>query len=274
MSPHIFERMDMEHRFDPNEDAGLFQRKPLKEEIFEILHKRVIAGKYPPGEWLRQEDIASQLGVSQTPVREALDLLVSAGIAERVPYRGVRVLQLTTNEIIDSYSLRLLLESTAARAAARNRTQAQIDNLFLIVEKTKDLMTLNDMSLQRQLNREFHLLIVAVGGNQLMNRVYEMITNSFPDWMLYEYMFRHPELLESCLNMEYLEHRAIAEAIAGGNAELAAEQTLKHILNLGEELVTFLGIPENILQLKEQELGPLFVEIQNIKNYQVPNQPL
>jgi DNA-binding GntR family transcriptional regulator len=101
--------MNMEHRFDHNEEAGLFQRKPLKEEIFEILHKRVIAGEYPSGEWLRQEDIASQLGVSQTPVREALDLLVSAGTAERVPYRGVRVLQLTANEIIDSYSLRLLL---------------------------------------------------------------------------------------------------------------------------------------------------------------------
>jgi DNA-binding GntR family transcriptional regulator len=262
----------MENRYDPNEDAGLFQRKPLKEEIFEILHKRVIAGKYSPGEWLRQEDIASQLGVSQTPVREALDLLVSAGIAERVPYRGVRVLQLTINEIIDSYSLRLLLESTAARAAAHNRTQAQIDNLFFIVEQTKDLMSLNEMSRQRQLNREFHLLIVAAGGNQLMSKMYEMVTNSFPDWMLYEYMFRHPELLESSLTLEYHEHKAIVEAIAGSNADLAAEQTLKHILNLGKELVAFLGIPENILRPKEQELGPLFVEIQNLKTSQPPTQ--
>jgi DNA-binding GntR family transcriptional regulator len=261
--------MNMERSFD-FEENGLFQRKPLKDEIFEILHKRVIAGKYPPGEWLRQEEIASQLGVSQTPVREALDLLVSAGIAERVPYRGVRVLQLTTQEILNSYSLRLLLESTAARAAAHNHTQAQVEHLFAIVERTKDLLTLNDMSLQRQLNREFHLGLVAAGGNQLMSKMYEMVTNSFPDWMLYEYMFRHPELLESSLKMEYLEHRAIVEAIAGSHAELAAEQTLKHILNLGRELVAFLGIQENILQLKEQELGPLCVEIQNLKTYQPP----
>jgi DNA-binding GntR family transcriptional regulator len=248
----------MEYHFDPNEDAELFQRKPLKEEIFEILHKRVIAGKFHPGEWLRQEEIASQLGVSQTPVREALDLLVSAGIAKRVPYRGVHVLQLTTNEIIDSYSLRLLLESTAARAAAHNRTQAQIDNLFSIVEQTKDLMTLNDMSRQRQLNREFHILIVSVGGNQLLSKTYEMVTNSFPDWMLYEYMFRHPELLESSLTTEYHEHKAIVEAIESGDAELAAGRTLEHILNLGKELVAFLGIPESILRPKEQELGLLF----------------
>ncbi|MBK9208327.1 MAG: winged helix-turn-helix transcriptional regulator [Anaerolineales bacterium] len=59
--------------------------KPLKEEIFDALHRQIIAGKYSPGDWLRQEDIASQMGVSMTPVREALDLLVAASLAERVP---------------------------------------------------------------------------------------------------------------------------------------------------------------------------------------------
>ncbi len=54
--------------------------KPLKEEIFDALHRHIIAGKYGPGDWLRQEDIASQMGVSMTPVREALDLLVASGL--------------------------------------------------------------------------------------------------------------------------------------------------------------------------------------------------
>lgn len=255
--------------FDANEENEFFQRKPLKEEIFEILHKRIIAGKYQPGEWLRQEELASQLGVSQTPVREALDLLVSAGLAERAPYRGVRVLQLTKNEIVEAYALRLFLESTAARAAAYHRTPTQLEQMRSLVEQTKDLMTLNDMSRQRQLNREFHLAIVAAGGNQLMSKMYAMVTNSFPDWMLYEYMFRHPELLEASLIQEYREHLAIVEAIEAGNAELAAAQTLKHILNLGQELVAFLGIPESLLLSKEQELGPLSVEIQNLKTSQV-----
>src|SRR3990172_10809125 len=88
--------------------------KPLKEEIYDALHRQIIAGKYGPGDWLRQEDIASQMGVSMTPVREALDLLVAAGLAERVPYRGVRVLQLSTQEIIESYGLRIMLEPAAA----------------------------------------------------------------------------------------------------------------------------------------------------------------
>lgn len=240
-------------------ETDFFQRKPLKEEVFEYLHKRIIAGKYAPGEWLRQEEISSRLGVSQTPVREALDLLVSAGLAEREPYRGVRVLQLSQDEIIDSYTLRLLLESAAARIAARNRTQAQVEKLARIVEETKSLMTLSEMSTRRQLNREFHILLVEASRNTLFSKMYALVCNQFPDWMLYEYMFRHPELLESSLIKEYQEHKAIAEAVASGNPELTARHVVLHIQNLGKELVSFLGISEAVLQSKEEQLGPLLV---------------
>lgn len=223
------------------------QRKPLKEEIFEVLHKRIIAGKYTPGDWLRQEEIASQLGVSQTPVREALDLLVSAGLAEREPFRGVRVLQLTMEEIAESYSMRLLLECTAAADAARVITADQIGNLFRIVEQTRQLLTLNDMSTQRHLNREFHLAIVRASGNSLQSKLYQIVANTFPDWMLYEYMFRHPELLEQSLKEEYQEHVDIVEALKVHDEERSAKMTLIHIKNLGKELVEFLGVPAELI---------------------------
>lgn len=237
-----------------NDDADLLERKSLKEEIFDVLHKRIIAGKYAPGEWLRQEDISSQLGVSQTPVREALDLLVSSGLAERIPYRGARVLQLTTEEIVDSYGLRLLLESTAAAVTARKRTQEQLQTLYNMVEKTEALMTLNDMSVQMQLNREFHHAIVAVGGNSLMTKLYKMVSHQFPDWMLYEYMFRYPELLQPSLTKEFQEHKAIVDAISAQNPEQAAKNVVTHIKNLGMELVSFLGIPQAMLAEKEKQM--------------------
>jgi DNA-binding GntR family transcriptional regulator len=237
--------------------GNLFQRRPLKKDIFEFLHKRIIAGKYAPGEWLRQEEIASQLGVSQTPVREALDLLVSSGLAVREPYRGVRVLQLTTEEIVDSYALRLLLESSAARAAALCHPQVLLNRLMQLLDEMKPLVTLNDMSQQRQLNREFHLTVVAASGNAMLAKLYEMVANTFPDWMLYEYMFRHPELLQSSLESEYAEHKAIADAIAAGNADMAAQHVAAHISSRRKELVMFLGIPENLLDEKVWQFGPL-----------------
>jgi DNA-binding GntR family transcriptional regulator len=103
------------------EESELIQKRPLKEDIFDVLHEKIISGVYKPGDWLRQDDIATQLGVSMTPVREALDLLVSAGLAERVPYRGVRVRQMSTKDVVEAYGLRLILEAVIAQEAARNR---------------------------------------------------------------------------------------------------------------------------------------------------------
>jgi DNA-binding GntR family transcriptional regulator len=243
---------------DTQKDLESLQRRSLKEEIFDVLHDKIIAGQVGPGEWLRQEDIASQLGVSMTPVREALDLLVSVGLAERVPYRGVRVPQLTQDEIAEAYAMRLLLEAAGARAAALKREQAQVDELKRILSRMKSLLSLEDMSTLRQLSRQFHRSVVAIGGNSTLDRLYEMIMNSFPDWMLYEYLFRHTNLLESSLSDEYTEHMALVEAIEAGNADLAERMAIAHIRQLGEDLVSYLGIPYEVLESKARNLSASF----------------
>lgn len=247
----------MEARLDSPPDLSLtLQPRLLKGTIFELLHARIIAGRYAAGEWLRQEDIASQLGVSMTPVREALDLLVSVGLAERVPYRGVRVPELTAEEIVDAYILRLVLESAAARLAALNVSQDQLDEMRSIIEQTRSLTTLDDMSAQQQLNRRLHFLLVEASGNQLLLKTYTMVSNKFPDWRLYEYMFRHPELLETSLSREYDEHMAILDALAAGDGERAACGVQAHIHNLAAELVLFLGIPGDVLNAREAQIAP------------------
>jgi DNA-binding GntR family transcriptional regulator len=243
---------------DSQKDLESLQRKSLKEEIFEVLHGKIIAGKVGPGEWLRQEDIATQLGVSMTPVREALDLLVSVGLAERVPYRGVRVPQPSPDEIVEAYAMRLLLEGAGARAAALKREQPQVDELKRILSRMKGLLSLNDMSTLRQLSRQFHQSVVAIGGNSMLDRLYAMVMNSFPDWMLYEYLFRHTDLLEQSLANEYEEHMKVVEAIEAGDADLAEQQAIMHIEGLGEDLETFLSISHELLESKARALSASF----------------
>lgn len=238
----------------PSEDA--LQKKSLREGVFELLHGRIIAGKYPPGEWLRQEELSSQLGVSQTPVREALDLLVSVGLAERVPYRGVRVPELSADEIVDAYVLRLIVESAAARLAAINRTPEQLEAIAAMIEQTRSMVTLAAMSALRQLNKRLHQAVVEAGGNPMLAKVYEMTSNQFPDWRLYEYMFRHPELLEESLQREYHEHLALLEALRRGDPEAAAAQAVTHIRGLAHELVEYLDIPAERLQARERQIWP------------------
>jgi DNA-binding GntR family transcriptional regulator len=233
------------------------QRKSLKDEVFDVLHGRIIAGQYAAGEWLRQEEISSQLGVSMTPVREALDLVVSAGLAERVPYRGVRVLQPTIKEILNSYGMRLLLESAAVFAAAHTATSEQIGEMESILAESRLLVQLNDMSRQRVLSRHLHSAIVAASGNAQLHRAYVTVLNTFPDWMLYEYLFRHPDLLDESMDGESKEHGYIVNAVARHDAQQAVECTLEHLLNRGKELETYLGIPRDMVQAAEEQVLPL-----------------
>jgi DNA-binding GntR family transcriptional regulator len=241
-------------------------RKPLKEEVFEVLHGRIIAGQYSAGEWLRQEEISSQLGVSMTPVREALDLLVSAGLAERVPYRGVRILEPSSKEILNSYGMRLLLESAAVFAAAINVSGAQVAQLRAILDESRSLVMLSDMSHQRVLSRQLHAAIVAASGNTQLHRIYTTVLNTFPDWMLYEYLFRHPEALGESMDNEYKEHCAIVEAVGIHEPELAVERTLVHLMNRGKELETYLGIPRDLVQATEDQVLPLLTKHTISKN--------
>jgi len=242
----------------PQNDLENLQRRSLKEEIFDVLHERIIAGKASPGEWLRQDDIATQLGVSMTPVREALDLLVSVGLAERVPYRGVRVPQPSADEIAEAYAMRILLEGAGAHAAALKREQTQVDELKRILSRMKGLLSLNDMSTLRQLSRQFHQSVVAIGGNGSLDKLYEMIMNTFPDWMLYEYLFRHTDLLEQSLADEYEEHMKLVEAIEAEDAALAEQMAISHIRSLGEDLVAYLSISQEVLESKARLLSASF----------------
>jgi DNA-binding GntR family transcriptional regulator len=233
--------------------------KPLKEEIYDALHRQIIAGKYGPGDWLRQEDIATLMGVSMTPVREALDLLVSKGLAERVPYRGVRVREMSAKDIADAYGLRLILEALTAREAALNITPEQISVLEKILTEMRKRVKLNEMPQERQLSREFHSMIAEASGNELLVELYAVVANAFPDWLLYEAVFRKPELLASSVAQTYEEHAAILDALKKGDADKSAQKSMDHILDSGKWLKEYLNIPEDLLREKE-ELATLMIK--------------
>jgi DNA-binding GntR family transcriptional regulator len=241
--------------FESNE---ILRKRSLTDEVYEYLSGKIIAGKYASGDWLRQEDISNLLGVSQTPVREALDRLVATGLAERVPYRGVRVPLLESKEIVDSFLLRLILEPSAARLAAARIEQDEVLNLSALVKKTAKLVTLEDMSALRQLNKEFHTQLVEAAGSPLLHKLYVITINAFPDWMLYEYMFRHPELLKSSLESEYLEHKAIVDALKAKDPELTEVKVAQHIKNLWHDLKASLEISDELGQEAEHKIAAIF----------------
>ncbi|HRQ23891.1 MAG TPA: GntR family transcriptional regulator [Anaerolineales bacterium] len=231
--------------------------KPLKEEIYDALHRQIIAGKYSPGDWLRQEDIASQMGVSMTPVREALDLLVAKGIAERVPYRGVRIREMSAKDVVEAYGMRLFLEAMIARETALNATPEQLARMEAIMDEMDRHVELNEMPQERQLSREFHAAIAEASGNNLLMQLYAIVSNAFPDWLLYEALYRQPELVSGSVAQTHDEHAAILEAFKKRDPDLAVNVSLEHVMESGRWLEIYRDIPAKLLREKEIQVSHL-----------------
>ena len=240
-----------------SEETELIQKRPLKEDIFDVLHEKILAGIYKPGDWLRQEDIATQLGVSMTPVREGLDLLVSAGLAERVPYRGVRVREMSTKDVVEAYGMRLILEALIAQEAARNITPEQVAGLESMLDEMKKHDTLKEVSSERKSSREFHSAIAEATKNDLLIKLYAVVANAFPDWLLYEALFRYPELIADSMASTYQEHVAIVDALRKRDAQGAVQKSIEHLLESGKWLEEYLDIPAELLREKEQQVSSL-----------------
>ena len=236
------------------EESEFIQKRPLKEDIFDVLHDKIVSGKYKPGEWLRQDDIATQLGVSMTPVREALDLLVSSGLAERVAYRGVRVREIANKDIVEAYGLRLYLEVVIAQEAARHITPEQVAGLERTILEMKKHDNLKDVSIARRLSREFHSAIADATKNDLLIKLYSVVSNAFPDWLLYEALFRYPEILQDSMTDMHDEHTVIVNALKKGDAHKAALKSVEHVMESGEWLVEYLNIPAGLLREKEEQV--------------------
>jgi DNA-binding GntR family transcriptional regulator len=241
----------MARRSKKPEENEFIQKRPLKDDIFDILHDKIVSGKYKPGVWLRQDDIATQLGVSMTPVREAFDLLVASGLAERVAYRGVRVRETATKDIVEAYGLRLHLEVVIAEEAARHITPEQVSGLERTILEMQKHNNLKDVSIQRRLSRAFHSSIADATKNDLLIKLYGVVSNAFPDWLLYEALFRYPEILQDSMVSMHTEHTAIVDALKKGNGLKAALKSVEHVMESGQWLVDYLDIPAGWLREKK-----------------------
>jgi DNA-binding GntR family transcriptional regulator len=105
------------------------QFRTVGDMVYGVLREGILTGALPPGEWLRQDALANQLGVSRIPVRSALLQLEAEGLIRVDPYRGATVNQLTTAEMREIYELRIVLETHALRKAVGHMTPERLDRL-------------------------------------------------------------------------------------------------------------------------------------------------
>jgi GntR family transcriptional regulator, rspAB operon transcriptional repressor len=214
----------------------------LSDRVYQRLRDAILDGRLASGQWLRQEILSNELGTSQLPVREAIRRLASEGLAVRIPYRGVQVVEYSPEDIIDMFNVRLVLECMAVRYAATRISPGDLEKLKKNLVEANRYKKNDQMPLRRNLNAEFHLTICRASNHRYLIRQTEMMWSWFPSTILYEGMRRQQEFSRSRLERENKEHQVILQALVRKDAAKAEEATRRHIRNLSQELAEVLGI--------------------------------
>lgn len=156
-------------------DVG--EMKTLRDRIAESIRTSIIDGRIKPGERLTEPEVARQLGVSRTPLREAFFLLTSEGFVEAEPRRGVVVSDLSEKDAEETYILKGTLEGLGARLAAAHVTSDLIGKLKSLNERIADTMehASPDLGSILAYNNEFHQILTDASGNRKLARMVSML---------------------------------------------------------------------------------------------------
>jgi len=197
------------------------------ETVYLTLRARILSGELGANAVLREQALAEELGVSRTPVREALRRLDEAGLVSFVPNRGATVVEWSLEQVRETYFVRAALESRAAGLAATRITVAELDQLSDLIEAMEPVVTATDpdgVSELGRLNAEFHRIVVSASRSaQLMT-----LTSSVARVPLMAEAFRRDGVQFRARSNH--QHRDILTALRSGDSLWAEVAMRSHVL--------------------------------------------
>lgn len=193
---------------------------------YEVLQRGIASGEYPPGSWLREEDVAAAAGVSRTPVREALHRLQAEGLVQILRNRGAVVVGWTARDLDDIYDLRVLLEGYGVRRAAQARENVDFDGLRAMCTEMEQLLPgAGEPELQRigGLCIDFHVTLNQASQNrQLIAIIPTLLATPFVREAFHHHTHHD-------LERAFAFHREILEALDEGDGEWAEGVMRAHL---------------------------------------------
>lgn len=147
---------------------------PLREVVFNTLRDAILKGKLEPGEHLMEVQLANKLGVSRTPIREAIRQLQTEGLVIMTPRKGAVVAEITKEDLTDVLEVRTTLEKMAVELACRNMTEEELEGLKKCHEELKEMLGKSELPLVANKDEEFHDLIYAASHNK---RLIQILSN-------------------------------------------------------------------------------------------------
>lgn len=217
----------MSIQFHANMDEFL----PLRDVVFNTLRKAILTGELKPGERLMEIHLANQLGVSRTPIREAIRKLELEGLVIMIPRRGAEVAQITEKSLKDVLEVRRALDALCAELACDRITTGEIERLKSACEKFEKETLTGDATTMAEADVELHDIIVEATGNK---RLVQLINNLSEQ--MYRYRFEYIKD-ENQHNRLVEEHRMIYESIVHRDKEAAARAAKVHIDNQEKSII-------------------------------------
>src|SRR5215469_2572065 len=156
-------------------DGIRIQRTDLAEEVYRVLRDRIFTAALRPGEKIRPESVAQELGVSRTPVVEAINRLAEQGLVVPQPHRGTFVSDLSLERVIALFDVRLMVEEFGARRGLAQATDADVARLRALLDEEAVLIhedSVTDYLAWLRLNREFHQACVDLAGNPVLSEMH------------------------------------------------------------------------------------------------------
>ncbi|MFI1014619.1 GntR family transcriptional regulator [Streptomyces sp. NPDC020965] len=196
---------------------------PAAERVYAHVKQAVLDRRYEGGTLLTEGELADAVGVSRTPVREALLKLEVEGLIKLYPKKGALVLAVSAQEIADVVETRLLVEEHAARKAVP-ASPLLIARLEDLLEQQKRQGEAGDLAAVAVTDRAFHAEIVRSGGNEILSRLYDQLRDRQLR-MGVAIMHAHPDRIAK----NVVEHSEILQALRAGDADLAAALVHRHV---------------------------------------------
>ena len=210
-----------------------YQDHSLSSKVFQKLRDNILKGKYAEQEELRENTIGKELGVSRTPVREALRQLELEGLVTIIPNKGAYVSGITRDDVKDIYRMRSLLEGLCARWAAERITEEQLDRLDEIIllaefhSKRENAINAEQIT---ELDGQFHAVLYEACGSRILK-------HTLTDFHKYVQNARKLSIISGERARKSIrEHKMILRAIRDRDPDLAEQLANEHIIHVMENL--------------------------------------
>ncbi|WP_372834559.1 GntR family transcriptional regulator [Pontibacterium sp.] len=209
---------------------SIIKRRVLYEEVAEILARMIYESRLEPGQWIDEMKLCDELGISRTPLREALKVLASDGLVELVPRKGSYVKSISPEELDELFPIMALLEGYCTQLVAERATASELRRLRHLHDCLEESAAKGDLASYYEENIVFHDELKAVSGNEWLQRITLDLSRVIR-------LARQQQLkLQGRLLHSLEEHRNIITAIEAGDAAGANQAMQVHLMNQYEAL--------------------------------------